>query len=152
MNWARLGTARTAESHKPVVGRKLREREPAQPAYHPFYLDSTQTHLSLVQSRTHFSLRFLFITKPFNLAPTFSFARPLVSFSKVSSTTLRPRRGGNHRSSNYLYKQSFGYGRYAYDEYGSGLETDRDSQSSKQLVSSWLRNLVFLGLGCMHFG
>ena len=92
--------------------------------------------MSLIQSRTHFSLRFLFITKPFNLAPTLSFARPLVSFSKVSSTPLRLKRRGNHLSSNYLYKQSFGYGRYAYEEYDSGLESDRDSQSSKQLVSS----------------
>lgn len=97
--------------------------------------------MSLIQSRTHFSLRFLFLPKQsFNLvsklSPPFSFARPLVSFSKASSTPFKFK----NLSSNYLYKQSFRYGRYAYDEYDSEHDSDRDVKSSKQLGASTLDN------------
>lgn len=108
--------------------------------------------MSLIQSTTHFSLKFLFLPKPpfvlvSKLNPTFSFARHLVSFSKLSSTPFKFK----NLSSNHLYKQSFGYGRYAYDEYDSEHESDRDVKSSKQLVSSPVRNLPFLHSGCAHF-
>ncbi|KAK1384094.1 RNA helicase [Heracleum sosnowskyi] len=98
--------------------------------------------MSLIQSRTHFSLRFLFLPKQsFNLVsilnPPFSFARPLVSFSKASSTPFKFK----NLSSNYLYKQSFRYGRYAYDEYDSEHDSDRDVKSSKQLGASTLDNI-----------
>ncbi|KAL0464181.1 UNVERIFIED_CONTAM: DExH-box ATP-dependent RNA helicase DExH3 [Sesamum latifolium] len=67
------------------------------------------------------------------------------SSSSLSSSSVVVRRSRNASSTFSLpriYQQSFGYGRFAYDEYVSEEESDSDFQSSsKQLCASTLDNV-----------
>ncbi|XP_011078760.1 DExH-box ATP-dependent RNA helicase DExH3 isoform X2 [Sesamum indicum] len=67
------------------------------------------------------------------------------SSSSLSSSSVVVRRSRNASSTSSLpriYQQSFGYGRFAYDEYVSEAESDSDFQSSsKQLCASTLDNV-----------
>ncbi|KAL0380131.1 UNVERIFIED_CONTAM: DExH-box ATP-dependent RNA helicase DExH3 [Sesamum angustifolium] len=75
----------------------------------------------------------------------FTFACASSSSSSLSSSSVVVRRSRNASSTFSLpriYQQSFGYGRFAYDEYVSEEESDCELQSSsKQLCASTLDNV-----------
>ncbi|KAK4414220.1 DExH-box ATP-dependent RNA helicase DExH3 [Sesamum alatum] len=69
-------------------------------------------------------------------------APEVVSFKGSSVVLRRSRNASSTFSLPRIYQQSFGYGRFAYDEYVSEEESDSEFQSSsKQLCASTLDNV-----------
>ncbi|CAK9153387.1 unnamed protein product [Ilex paraguariensis] len=66
--------------------------------------------------------------------------RPIFAFTCSAASpgvSVSKRSNGSYSSSlPYFYQQNLGYGRFAYDEYASEEESDREVESSKQLQSS----------------
>lgn len=113
------------------------------------FLSTMSTSLQFCPNRFHFETNPLLYRSTQSVIPQkrclhgsvgfFCSAKGSSSSSSSSSVVLRRKRHGSSSSSSYpspyFYQQNLGYGRFAYDECESESESDRETQSSKQLVS-----------------
>ncbi|KAL3375265.1 hypothetical protein AABB24_006646 [Solanum stoloniferum] len=119
------------------------------------FLSTMSTSLQFCPNRFHFETNPLLYRSSQSVIPQkrclhgsvgfFCSAKGSSSSSSSSSVVLRRKRRGSSSSSSYpspyFYQQNLGYGRFAYDECESESESDRETQSSKQLGESTLHNI-----------
>lgn len=119
------------------------------------FLSTMSTSLQFCPNRFHFETNPLLYRSTQSVIPQkrclhgsvgfFCSAKGSSSSSSSSSVVLRRKRHGSSSSSSYpspyFYQQNLGYGRFAYDECESESESDRETQSSKQLGESTLHNI-----------
>lgn len=117
------------------------------------FLSTMSTSLQFCPNRFHFETNPLLYRSSQSVIPQKRCLHGSVGFfcsakgssSSSSSVVLRRKRHGSSSSSSYpspyFYQQNLGYGRFAYDECESESESDRETQSSKQLGESTLHNI-----------